>query len=319
MDKIQDAIAKARAAREQGAVAQAAVQASTDAAPRVAPAPLHDGVAEARARMPHASTVTPPRAVPAETMVAEPAAPVGPDPEEVAAAWSQLTSFQPAPGRLRRNRIMTLEGGREAMDFDVLRTRILQQARANGWRKVAITSPGPGCGKSTLVMNLAFSLARQPDQRAWVAEMDMRRPVLTKMLGIKDRLHVADVLTGEATFQDNTRRIGENLMVSTIAQPVPRAAEILQSQATARALQDVMDRYDPTIALFDMPPLLAGDDTMAFLGQVDCVILLAAAEQSTIKQIDACERDIASQTNVMGVVLNKCRYMDRDASYGYYE
>lgn len=307
MDKIQDAIAKARAARQDGAVAQRAVAAAAD-------------MADTRARMPHASTVTPQRsAMAAAEVVAEPVVPAGPDPVQVAASWAALEEFQPAPGRLRRNRIMTFEGGREAMDFDVLRTRILQQARANGWRRIAITSPGPGCGKSTMVLNLAFSLARQPDQRAWVCEMDMRRPVLTKMLGVKDGLHIADALTGASTFEANTRRIGETLMVSTIARPVSRAAEILQSEATAAALDDVMARYDPTIALFDMPPLLAGDDTMAFLSQVDCVILLAAAEQSTIKQIDACERDIASQTNVMGVVLNKCRYMDRDASYGYYE
>ena len=33
--------------------------------------------------------------------------------------------------------------------------------------------------------------------------------------------------------------------------------------------------------------------------------LVAAAEASTIKEIDACERDLASQTNVMGVVLGR--------------
>ena len=65
--------------------------------------------------------------------------------------------------------------------------------------------------------------------------------------------------------------------------------------------------------------MLTGDDTMAFLARVDCVLLLAAAEQTSIKQIDKCERDIASQTNVMGVILNKCRYMDRDNAYDYYE
>ena len=32
-----------------------------------------------------------------------------------------------------------------------------------------------------------------------------------------------------------------------------------------------------------------------------------------------CERDLASQTNVMGVVLNKCRYMGAEYGYGYYQ
>ncbi len=31
-----------------------------------------------------------------------------------------------------------------------------------------------------------------------------------------------------------------------------------------------------------------------------------------------CETDLVSQTNVMGVVLNKCRYMGAEYGYGYY-
>ena len=34
--------------------------------------------------------------------------------------------------------------------------------------------------------------------------------------------------------------------------------------------------------------------------------------------MDICERDLASQTNVLGVVLNKCRYTDSSYGYGYY-
>ena len=297
MDKIQDAIAKARAARSGQEPAPIAPVAPPPEAPQSALAARAINDAGQPAPAPRRST----------------------PPAEVKAAWEALALYTPSPARLRRNRILTVDGGREAMDFDVLRTRILQQAKANGWRKVAITSPGPGCGKSTLVLNLAFSLARQRDQRTFVAEMDMRKPSLAKTLGIKERLSMADVLSGEAAFEDNALRLDSNLMISTNAGSVPRAAELLQSASSARALDDIMARYDPTIALFDMPPLLAGDDTMAFLHQVDCVILLAAAEQSTIPQIDKCEQDIASQTNVMGVVVNKCRYMDRDKSYGYYE
>lgn len=300
MDKIQDAIAKARAARTDR---EAAPVPPPPQVPQGAPAPQEAAVAR-KINDAGEPAPAPQRSTP---------------PAEVKAAWEALKLFSPTPSRLRRNRILTLDGGREAMDFDVLRTRILQQAKANGWRKVAITSPGPGCGKSTLVLNLAFSLARQRDQRTFVAEMDMRKPSLARTLGIKERLSMADVLSGESAFEDNALRLDSNLMISTNAGPVPRAAELLQSASSARALDDIMARYDPTIALFDMPPLLAGDDTMAFLHQVDCVILLAAAEQSTIQQIDKCEQDIASQTNVMGVVVNKCRYMDRDKSYGYYE
>jgi len=70
--------------------------------------------------------------------------------------------------------------------------------------------------------------------------------------------------------------------------------------------------------IFDLPPMLAGDDVMAFAGQLDCVLLLAAAETTKAKEVDVCERNLASQTNVLGVVLNKCRYMDDVEGYSNY-
>ena len=60
-----------------------------------------------------------------------------------------------------------------------------------------------------------------------------------------------------------------------------------------------------------MPPMLMSDDAMAFLPHVDCVLLVAAAEKSRLDEVDKCEQELAEQTNVLGVVLNKCRYTRR--------
>ena len=65
-----------------------------------------------------------------------------------------------------------------------------------------------------------------------------------------------------------------------------------------------------------MPPMLVSDDLMAFVPHLDCVLLVAAAERTRLDEVDKCEQDLAEQTNVLGVVLNKCRYMGED--YGYY-
>jgi len=45
---------------------------------------------------------------------------------------------------------------------------------------------------------------------------------------------------------------------------------------------------------------------------------VAAAGTTTISEIDTCERELAAHTAVMGVVLNKCRYMGRDYGSDYY-
>jgi len=233
--------------------------------------------------------------------------------------WLDLPVFKPSIRRLRRNRIVAADGGRPAMDFDVIRTRMMQVMQANGWKRIAITSPTAACGKSTTVMNLAFSLARHADHKTMVLEVDMRKPALARALQIPDEPQVSRVFQGVDRFEDHATRVGENLIFGTNTNAVTGSAELLQSTGMSDVLDDLSTRYAPDTMIFDMPPMLTGDDTMAFLSRVDCVLLLAAAEQSTIKQIDRCERDIASQTNVMGVILNKCRYTDRDNEYDYYE
>ncbi len=237
---------------------------------------------------------------------------------ETEAAWAALPDFTPDPARMAACRIVAFHGGREAAAFDVMRTKVLQQMRANNWRRLAITSPTPGCGKSTITLNLGFSFARQPDIRTVVAELDLRRPSLATMLGIAARPSLAQVLEGRVAFGDVAQRFGHNLALATNQGPVRNPAELLHGTSVPVALAGIEALYQPDIVVFDMPPMLVSDDAMAFMGQVDAVLLVAAAEASTIKEIDACERELATQTNVMGVVLNKCRYMGPEYGYAYY-
>jgi hypothetical protein len=67
----------------------------------------------------------------------------------------------------------------------------------------------------------------------------------------------------------------------------------------------------PDIVIYDMPAMLTGDEVLAFLPNVDCVALVAAAEDSTIAEIDACERELSQRTNYLGMILNRCRYTGR--------
>lgn len=232
-------------------------------------------------------------------------------------AWQQLEIFQPIPLQLERNRIVSAESGVLATPFDVMRTRLLKQMRSNGWRRLAITSPGSACGKTTICVNLAFSLARQSDLRILVLEVDLRRPAMAKALGLRTPHAFAEVLSGRALAANHLVRYGTNLAFGTNSGPTRHSAELLQSGRVGEVLRQIEETYAPDLMLFDMSPMMAGDDAIAFLHNVDCAMLVAAAGSSTVSQVDACERDIAAHTNVLGVTLNKCRYLDRDQSYGY--
>lgn len=281
MDKIQAAIAKARADREQAggrAKAQRIVSRVLEKGEHTSPSQL-----------------------------------VKVDRETV---WNSLSSFKPVPKQLARQRIVTFgnqdQSKPEAVAFGKLRTKILHQMRTNGWRRLAITSPGDGCGKSTVVLNLAFAIARQPELHSVVAEIDMRQPSLAKTLGLHGGAGFSDVMNGDADFGDIAMCPRQNLAFGLNYSRTENPAELLQSSSIVPVLSQIESRYDPDLMIFDLPPLLDSDDAMSFIDQVDCVLLVAAAGKTSLREIDVCEQELSAQTNVLGVVLNKCRYVDDD-------
>ena len=232
-------------------------------------------------------------------------------------AWAALKPISIPPSAALAGRLVAIDGGAAAAPYDMLRTRVLQQARKNNWRRIAVVSPHSACGKSTTVANLALSFARQTDIRTAVMDFDLRRSGLTVLLGQNVAHTIADVLEGRIAFADHALRYGANVLFGLNGRPVRNPSELLQSQAAADGLAGIETDYTPDIMLFDMPPLMSSDDNVGFLKNVDCAVILVEAERTTRDQIDQSERQVADLTNVMGIVLNKCHYVDDTYDYGH--
>lgn len=230
--------------------------------------------------------------------------------------WETLEEFVPVPRILRKNRIVSYFGGPEASSFDMMRTKIVQQAKTKEVRRILVTSPGPGCGKTTTTTNLAFSLARQADLRTIVIDIDLRRPNLGGVLGIQKAQQFSSVLAREADPLEHMSRIGPNLIVATNAVPVANPSELIQSQSAQDVLMEMERHFEPDFVLFDAPPVLTSDDAIGFLEHCDAALIVAAAEQSSIEELDVTEAEVAAVSTVLGVVLNKCRYTT--TNYDYY-
>jgi protein-tyrosine kinase len=231
--------------------------------------------------------------------------------------WAALPELQPNADQMERHRIASFGGGIGAVPFDALRTRLLQQMRANNWRRLAITSPGSSSGKTTTCLNLAFSLGRQTDLKTMVIEADLRRPSMAQILGVQQLHLFASVLKGTAPASEHFVRYRNNLAFGTNYSNSEHPAELLHGAQVADVLAGIERDYAPDLMIFDMPPMQVSADTIGFVSRVDCVLLVAAAGITTVAQVDACERELASQTNVLGVVLNKCQYVDRAQGYDY--
>lgn len=238
---------------------------------------------------------------------------------EVAGAWDRLKPVAFSDRTLARARIVTREKqGPAHAPFDMLRTRLLRVLHVRGWRSVAITSPTPGCGKTTTCLNLAFSLARQRGERTMLVELDLMKPQMAALLDVKPDVPIVEALTGRSPPESAFLRYGHNLAIGLAGAGARNSAEILLGPDSAEALLRAADALAPSVILYDLPPLFVVDDTLGFAAKADCALIVAAEGQSTLAEIDAAVTQLSRVTEVVGVALNKSAFPRRDASYGYY-
>jgi len=311
MERLEAAMEKARAARRAARAAGKQPAGVTDG-PRLV---LTHASVPATVPATPSPSAAPPVPTPA---IAPDDRPVSPAPAPIAADWGRLHAITLPPQLAPRRRLGALMGQAHAAPYDLLRTRVLRQMTEAKWTRLAVTSPNKACGKSTVSLNLALSLARQPDLRVILMDFDMRRPALAKMLNQSRPNNMALLLEGGIDFADHAVRFGANLALALNHQGIRHSSELLQSARTGEILDAIEARWKPDVMIFDMPPLQGNDDSLGFLGRVDAALLVAAAGSTAISQIDACEKELAAVTNVMGVVLNKCRYLGSEPGYDAY-
>ena len=235
-----------------------------------------------------------------------------------AAAWNALGSLDLDTRHLERNRVVAYGKDNPGhAGFDVLRTRMLAALARNGWTRVGITSPSKGCGKTFVATNLAFSMARQPNCRTILMDMDMRQPSIGKVLGAGHQDSLRWFLTGEIPAAKYLRRVGSNLAVGTNSGRMRDSAEVIQTPSTAHALNTMHKHLDPTVVIYDLPPMLACDDVTAFLPQLDCVLLIIGGGTSKPSDVTECETLLKDQCPLLGVLVNKAEGVAAE-SYLYY-
>lgn len=237
--------------------------------------------------------------------------------EATDAAWAAVGQVELSPETLKKSRIFASKVSADGQHFDILRTKLLLEMRRNNWTRVAITSATPSCGKTTISCNLIAGIGRQPEIRGILFDMDFRRPAVGKAFGVKASASLEDVLKETVSFEEQAVRLHENTIVSVTTAPVPDPAQLMNRSRTAELLDDIQNTYRPDIMLFDLPPVLISEETRAFLKLVDAAVIIAAAESTTISQIDETEREVAQYTNVAGIVLNKCHFMEEGYGYAY--
>jgi protein-tyrosine kinase len=234
-------------------------------------------------------------------------------------AVDELNEFELRDSFLQSNRIVAHNSGDIcAKPYDILRTQILRVMDLKGWKVLAITSPTPECGKTLTAINLALSIARQPERSVLLVDLDLQRPRIASALGMSNSQGVLGVLRNSIELEEAIvqARIGSHrLMVLPAEASTSDSSEWMTSRSMSAMMQKIKLEYQSRVVILDLPPMLSGDDVIAILPQVDCVVLVAAVGTSTIAQIEECNKHLQS-ADVVRLVLNKVPQVN--VKYHYY-
>jgi len=189
--------------------------------------------------------------------------------------------------------------------YKVLRTRVLRRMAANGWYTLGVTGTVAGEGKTLTAVNLALALAQDPNAWVFLVDLDLQRPQLGSYLGMSYEYGLTDFLAGQAELDQVIYDIGiKRLAVVPNASPVETSSEHLRSARMADFVNALEAQTPRRIVVFDMPPLNVSDDVLAFAPRVDS-FLLVASQGLTARRTLTNAKEVLSELNVLGVVLNR--------------
>lgn len=191
--------------------------------------------------------------------------------------------------------------------FDMLRTQVLQSMDAKKWQLLAITSPTPGCGKTLTAINLALSIARQPERAVLLVDMDLRKPQVARRLGLPTNTGLLDVLDGQTALRDAlVRARAGRYMLSVLPTETATmdSSEWITSASMGSFIDEIRTDFLAHTIILDLPPMLAGDDVIALLPRVDCVMLVTAVGISSVAEVEECNKYLRS-ANLVRMVVNK--------------
>ena len=180
--------------------------------------------------------------------------------------------------------------GDASHSFKMLRTQVMQRMSQRGWNTLAVLSPGPDEGKTFTAINLAIAIAARPRLHGAAGgprpalpapAQALRLPAHGGRRGLPARRgQLADALVAVEGYPD--------LMLLPARGPVEHSSELISS-ASARALfREIKERYTNRIVIYDLPPVLATDDALSFVPQVDAALVVVGDDRTKREELMRC-------------------------------
>lgn len=207
---------------------------------------------------------------------------------------------------------------RAAEAFRTLRTNIQFSGLDDSLSSIVVTSSEPSEGKSTVLINLAITIA-QSGKKVLVIDCDLRRPTVHKKLGLPNAEGLTNLLIQDKESFDEvvlTTKV-PNLSALTSGPTPPNPAELLGTKRMKSIIRQLTGSFD--MVLIDAPPVIAVTDAqiLATIAEGTLIVTSYGATEKfgLVKTKELLDKVGAK---VLGVVINKVPEKSEHYYYGKY-
>ena len=171
---------------------------------------------------------------------------------------------------------------------------------------IMVTSSLPGEGKSFSAVNLALSIALEKDFTVLLVDADMAMSKITRMFalenhhGLTDKLENDDLDVGDLLIKTDF----PGLAIIPSGKRSSLATELLSSGVMKDLINEIANRYNNRIIIFDSPPLLATPESSVLaeqMGQIVVVVEANKTPQSAVMDSIA----LLNKDKAVSLILNK--------------
>lgn len=221
-------------------------------------------------------------------------------------------------GTLEKRHVVERGGSsRTAEDFRQLRTNLQFLNVDEPPKVIMVSSAVPAEGKTTVVVNLGLALA-DAGRRVTIVEADLRKPKVTRYLGMVGGAGLTNILAGTADVDEVIQTYASATLRVIAAGPTPPNPGELLSSSHMAALVDKL-REENDFVLVDAPPLLPVADSSGLAVIMDGVLLSVRYGSTTKDQLRQAARTLDRVgARPLGVILNIVpAKADLASAYGY--
>lgn len=210
-------------------------------------------------------------------------------------------------------------------EFRLVKRQLLLNAMAQGedairnGNLILVASSRPNEGKTFCAINLALSIASEPDLTVLLVDADFAKPEILSTLGLEGGKGLIDAVVdptidlSECLIRTNI----DNFSVLPAGRQHNLTTELLASERMGDLIEEIGQRYRDRIVIFDSPPVLASSAAPVLALHVGQALYVVEAE--TTRDIEV--RDglaLLSGCKHTHLLLNKSRYTPGARRYGAY-